>query len=348
MRDAHGDQGEAREAVGVLAQQLDGGGGEDERVGDDAAVVDRDGGDGALAVDREQGLAAQDGRAVELRRAARTVRCSSWRAGRMRTVEVMGQASRRGAAPTSGCSPGPDTLKRSARQAYARLRDGEMTTTARPLVGRDTELELLDRRLRDACGGEPRFVVVHGEPGIGKTSLLAELGRRAEQEGCLVLDGRATELERELPFARSSTRSTPTSSRSRRACSTACRPRSSPSWRRCSRRCARSAPAGGSVATATERYRAHHAVRELIERLAVRQPIVLMLDDLHWSDGASVELIGHLLRRPPDASVLVVAAHRTGRERPALAGAIEAAAARGPGGADRARAARARRTPRAC
>jgi DNA-binding CsgD family transcriptional regulator len=47
---------------------------------------------------------------------------------------------------------------------------------------------------------------------------------------------------------------------------------------------------------------------------------------VHWSDGATLELIGHLLRRPPQAAVMVVCAFRTGRADRALAAAIEAAA----------------------
>ncbi len=46
-------------------------------------------------------------------------------------------------------------------------------------------------------------------------------------------------------------------------------------------------------ATATERFRIHNAVRELLERLAARQPILFVLEDLHWADGASLELITH-------------------------------------------------------
>jgi hypothetical protein len=75
-----------------------------------------------------------------------------------------------------------------------------MTVLAQPLVGRDAELELLDRILGEARSGSFRFVVVTGEPGIGETSLLAELVRRAEERGCLPLEGRAAEFERELPF----------------------------------------------------------------------------------------------------------------------------------------------------
>ena len=73
-----------------------------------------------------------------------------------------------------------------------------MAQVAEALVGREAELELLDRLLDEACGGASRFAVLSGEPGIGKTSVLSELGRRAAERDCLVLEGRASELEREL------------------------------------------------------------------------------------------------------------------------------------------------------
>ena len=57
-----------------------------------------------------------------------------------------------------------------------------------------------------------------------------------------------------------------------------------------------------------ERYRSHRAVRALLERLAQTQPLVLVLDDLHWADSASIELLGALLRRPPAAPVLIALA----------------------------------------
>ena len=54
--------------------------------------------------------------------------------------------------------------------------------------------------LEEGCAGSPQIVFVTGEPGIGKSSLLAELLRRAEERGCLALRGSAAEFERELPF----------------------------------------------------------------------------------------------------------------------------------------------------
>ena len=69
--------------------------------------------------------------------------------------------------------------------------------------------------------------------------------------------------------------------------------------------------AGGSeVAPQHERYRSHRAVCVLLERLARTQPVVLVLDDVHWADPASVELLGALLRRPPAAPVLLALAVR--------------------------------------
>lgn len=62
-------------------------------------------------------------------------------------------------------------------------------------------------------------------------------------------------------------------------------------------------PSGGSATTVQEeRYRAYRAVRVLLERLAFRRPMVLALDDLHWADPASIELISYLVRHPHRAS----------------------------------------------
>src|ERR671911_3175056 len=71
---------------------------------------------------------------------------------------------------------------------------------ADPIVGRRAELEQLDAALEALAGGAPACLAVEGEPGIGKTRLLRELRRRAEQRGDLVLSGSAAEFERDLPY----------------------------------------------------------------------------------------------------------------------------------------------------
>ena len=74
-----------------------------------------------------------------------------------------------------------------------------------------------------------------------------------------------------------------------------------------------------------ERYRAHRAVRALLEQLAAAAPVVILLDDLQWADDSSLELVAHLLRRPPRAQLLLAAAYRAGGLAPSVLAAFEAA-----------------------
>jgi predicted ATPase len=76
-----------------------------------------------------------------------------------------------------------------------------MGSSAPPLVGRELELQALERALEEPGAGRARAVGIIGEPGIGKSRLLGELGRRARARGHLVMAGRASELERDIPFA---------------------------------------------------------------------------------------------------------------------------------------------------
>ena len=71
---------------------------------------------------------------------------------------------------------------------------------AEHFVGRAAELTLFDRCIAELDGGSSAAIELVGEPGIGKTRLLAELAARAEARGCLVLSGSASELEQDLPF----------------------------------------------------------------------------------------------------------------------------------------------------
>src|SRR5207249_23726 len=71
---------------------------------------------------------------------------------------------------------------------------------AEHLVGRAEELGSLDYLLDHLDRGQSAAFELVGEPGIGKTRLLAELATRADTRGHIVLSGCASELERDLPF----------------------------------------------------------------------------------------------------------------------------------------------------
>jgi ATP/maltotriose-dependent transcriptional regulator MalT len=183
-----------------------------------------------------------------------------------------------------------------------------MAQLAEHLVGRDEELRCFDRVLADVEQGRPAAIQLVGDPGIGKTRLLRELAARADARGHVVLAGCAAEFERDLPFwvfvdaldeyvqGLDPRLLAPLDETVRTELASVL-----PSL---------SALAGGTAAPHDERYRAHRAMRQLLEHLATFKPLLLVLDDLHWADSASVELFGALLRRPPDAPVLVAVAVR--------------------------------------
>jgi ATP/maltotriose-dependent transcriptional regulator MalT len=192
------------------------------------------------------------------------------------------------------------------------------------LVGRAEEISSLDRLLTDLEQGRAAATLVVGEPGIGKTRLLVELAARADARGHLVLSGSASELERDLPFSvfvdaldeyvrgldRNRFAALDDDVRTELA-------HVFPSLT--------ALATGRHLAPQHERYRSHRAVRSLLEQLASTKPLVLGLDDLHWADSASIELLGALLRRPPAAPVLFALAVRPRQVPERLSTALERA-----------------------
>ncbi len=175
-------------------------------------------------------------------------------------------------------------------------------------VGRAEELGSFDQVLGEVDQGIPSAIALIGEPGIGKTRFLAEFARSADQNGRLVLAGSASELERDLPFS-VFVDALDEYLRGTRV------PIAWPSLDEDVRtELSHVFPSLSALGTASgvalqhERYRSHRAVRALLEELAKTRSLVLVLDDFHWADSASVELLGALLRRPPAAGVLIVLA----------------------------------------
>jgi ATP/maltotriose-dependent transcriptional regulator MalT len=197
-----------------------------------------------------------------------------------------------------------------------------MALLSEHLVGRAEELGSLDQLLVELESGEPSAIVVVGEPGIGKTRLLGELAARADDRRQIVLSGSASELERDLPFW--------VFVEALDEYVQALDPRQLSSLDDDVRaELARVFPslaglaAGAAPAFQHERYRSHRAVRELLTRLAATKPVVLVLDDLHWADSASIELLGALLRRPPAAAVLLGLGMRSRQIPDRLSAALE-------------------------
>ena len=192
------------------------------------------------------------------------------------------------------------------------------------LVGRASELDSVDRLLAQVGGGQSAALELVGEPGIGKTRFLAELAARADALAYLVLSGRAGELELDLPFwvfvdaldeyvhGLDPQRLDGLDDDVLAELATVF-----PSLA--------GLAAGRRTAIQHERYRSHRAVCTLLETLARTQPVLLVLDDVHWADPASVELLAALLHRPPAARVLVALAVRPRQMGERLSAALERA-----------------------
>ncbi|MFE7598539.1 AAA family ATPase [Streptomyces sp. NPDC057494] len=174
-----------------------------------------------------------------------------------------------------------------------------------PLVGRDRELDRLDALLRARTGGAgPVAVDVTGEPGIGKTRLLTAFALRAGRHGPTVLHGRAGSVHEPAtplqpvvfqPFV--------------------------DAFADLDHRDRAAAPDLAALASLVE---SAGEVRRIAAALArvVTPGLVLVLDDLHTADPASVALVDHLLRHPPRSPVLLVLARRERQTPPALASAL--------------------------
>jgi DNA-binding CsgD family transcriptional regulator len=176
------------------------------------------------------------------------------------------------------------------------------------LIGRRVELDALQHALTGLETGTRSIVQIAGEQGIGKTRLIAELCASAEHLRYLVFSGRSAEFEQAEPFGvLVDALDDYLSSLDRRELDDLDVELDElasvfPALARL---------VGDPVATSpAERHRAFQAVRALLDALGRRRPVVLALDDLHWADAASVELVSYLLRRPPRGRVLAVMTFR--------------------------------------
>src|SRR5690349_12291905 len=163
------------------------------------------------------------------------------------------------------------------------------------IVGRGLERETLAAALEAVRAGNPAAVALLGEAGIGKTRLLEAVIEQVDERSEILLRGRATEFEQQVPFAlaidalneRLSTLDPDELQRLGEERQDELGSVFPALW-------------GSPRAIATtqaDRYRRHHAIRRLLEELSRDQPVVLVLDDVHWADEASIELLAHLLRR---------------------------------------------------
>lgn len=198
-----------------------------------------------------------------------------------------------------------------------------------PLIGRQHVLQTFEECLATAADGAFQFLVLVGEPGAGKTRLLAELARAAGERGLPVLWGRAAEYEQQMPFGmvidalddRLETRADllpdalgPAATRALATVFPSLSAAQQPGDAEL-----------GTDQTGLARYRLYRVIRQLLDELARPAGLVLILDDGHWADDSSIELLDHLVRHPVRGKVLIAVSYRPAQVSSRLATLVETA-----------------------
>ncbi len=192
----------------------------------------------------------------------------------------------------------------------------EETPEPEALFGREAQISKLEESLRQAAAGSGKVIFVTGEPGIGKTALVDAFLAHAARDfpGLLVSRGRCVEQygpgEAYLPFLNALGALLSQPGRERVAVVL----RSfAPTWS------LQFPAASGSSGTLEQLQREtigaskERMLREMgdaLEALASASPVVVLLEDLHWADPSSVDLLRHLCQRIGRLRLLVVGTYR--------------------------------------
>ncbi|MFF9814816.1 AAA family ATPase [Streptomyces sp. NPDC014006] len=179
-----------------------------------------------------------------------------------------------------------------------------------PLVGRDRELTRLLGALERARAGEARAVVVAGDAGVGKTRLLDEVAGHAAGQGMRVLTGHCVDLGDVglpyLPFTEILGRIAEDERLAPHLAGHAAVERL---------RGGGEARGGDPARDADARLRLFEGMAALLARLAEDAPLLLVLEDLHWADQSSRDLLRFLLTRgalgAPGPRLAVLASYRS-------------------------------------
>lgn len=199
-----------------------------------------------------------------------------------------------------------------AASAPTNFAGAQLLATRGAFCGRRFELDALQASWAMALAGPGQLVLVAGEPGIGKTRLLAEWAARAHAQGVSVLYARCDQdagrpyqcfVDALSPWLRQAPNDLLGDMTSDE------RPELAALFPELARRCL----SGGVLAPIdpeTARLHLFDAFAGLVTGASARQPMVIILDDLHWADASSLMMLRHLSRHLGPGGLLVVGSHR--------------------------------------
>jgi tetratricopeptide (TPR) repeat protein len=174
------------------------------------------------------------------------------------------------------------------------------------LLERGRELSELSRALNEASRGRGRIVVIEAPAGLGKTSLLAAASRTATESGFTCLRARGSELERDFAYGCVRQLLEPIIARAseseRKLLFDGAAALAEPLF----------TPTGLDSPSPNAPYAVLHGIYWLINNLAADRPLLVSIDDVHWSDASSLRFFDYLMPRVDGVPIAVLAATRPG------------------------------------
>jgi predicted ATPase len=188
------------------------------------------------------------------------------------------------------------------------------------LVGRDAHLEVLERALHQAAEGNGQVVLLAGEAGIGKSRLVRETRARAAEQGFVTLEGACFEPDSGLPYApvvdllRTHLAGQPAEAIARALGPAAAE------LAMLLPELAAGLTGGAPPVPEQDRRRLFHALAQALAGLAAGRPLVVVAEDLHWSDESTLDFLLHLGRRVRGQPMLLLLTYRTDEPDARLSG----------------------------
>jgi DNA-binding CsgD family transcriptional regulator len=174
------------------------------------------------------------------------------------------------------------------------------------LLERERELAELDAMVDAARGGSGCFAAIEAAAGLGKTRLLQAAREAGQAAGMRVLAARATELERDFPFALVRQLFEPQLA----SLEASAREGLLEGAAGAARGALGIAKNGTPAEPSADAFAVLHGLYWLTAALAEQQPLLLAVDDAHWSDAASLDFLGFLVPRLEELPILLVLACR--------------------------------------
>lgn len=189
------------------------------------------------------------------------------------------------------------------------------------LIGRERERAILQLLIEQAKQGSGKVLLLSGEAGIGKSRLLAEGKRQTSEQGFLVLQGSCFPTDRSSPYAPLLDLLSSSQTQDLLSLSPA---NAEPLARELARSFpgllaqAVSEPSSPPSEPEQDKRRLFVALSQFLTSLASRQPVLLIVEDLHWSDETSLEFLHYLARRSVHHPFLLVLTYRNDEMHPGL------------------------------